>query len=261
MAKRKQTTKKKQQSRSGYTRDKHPENLSTDEKNGLAVPPANDKGRQAGRIPPAQRKYKARYEAVSAQEAMMNLSARLRGDLDPIKGGLDNDTQDENEEQETGGNMTAHDDFDPLGPADPEPGDPALIAEEKALSSPGMQVGNVQLSNTPSAIDTLLQKLPTGSLLDNTNPYLAQRSRVTLELSDGAMSMSVIDIMPTRYGLTILLPLLEDGVTFIPKPGSEITVVQKENSWKCFFPGTYFECPELSLMGIVFVRADEEAND
>jgi hypothetical protein len=221
--------------------------VAADEKEGLAVPVATAKGRQEGRTPPAQRKYGAKYDAVSAQEAQMNLAARLRGDLPPIPGGLD----DEDEEQTEESTMEKRSDFDPLGGQEPEPGDETLVAEEQALRETARGMAQA-VADTVERVAQEHQIKP-----DPMKTYLEQRDRVTLELADGSMSMAVIDVKQARYGITILLPLKDEGATFIPKPGSEITVVHNENSWDCFFPGTYFECPELQLLGIVFVKADE----
>jgi hypothetical protein len=234
--------------KSGYAADIMPDRLEGDEAAGLAVPVATGKGRQQGRVSPAQRKYAATYEAVSAAEAQRRMMARTSGQMPKIEGGLDDDGLPQEVQEEL--RMT-NDDFDPLG-AGIEPGDPALIEEEKALAA--------QQAHSPAAAYPVRPERVMGPSQLEANPlqeYLAKRMRVTLELSDGAMALSAIDIKESRYGITILLPLLEEGVTFIPKPGSELTVVQKDHRWDCFFPGTHFEVEELKILGLVFVKKDE----
>jgi hypothetical protein len=79
-----------------------------------------------------------------------------------------------------------------------------------------------------------------------------------LEMQDGAMSMTCIQVLDGQFSLTILLPLDDSGATFIPKPGSEITVVAKGVRQSCYFPGAHFEIPELKLLGLVFIKAESK---
>lgn len=232
-------------SKSGYAKDIPGAALEPAEREGGAVPVATEGGRQEGRVPPAKRLYGvAKYAVVDATQAQANMMKRIRGELPLIAGGLDyNIAADETE-------GTMDDNFDPLGDSvELEPGSPELEQEERKLAQatrrPPFQPKYTEAMNAPAAVPSATQE------------FLDKRCRVTLELADGAMSMSAITVKESRYGLTILLPLLSDGATFIPKPGSEITVVYGDKRWPCFFPGTYFECPELKLLGIVFVKAEE----
>lgn len=237
--------------KSGYAKDIGLA-VDPDERAGLAVPVATEHGRQEGRLSPAERKYGvARYSVVDATEAQANMIKRLHGELPPIDGGLDVDVsanEDDNMDNE---------DFDPLGgEPDFEPGSPELEAEERKLAErqmlPQAPKPVYAVSDPPAPSGQQRVQAAPPSALDD---FLNSRRRITLELADGAMAMSAITVKESQFGITILLPLLGDGATFIPKPGSEITVVMGEKRWPCFFPGTYFECEELKLLGIVFVKA------
>lgn len=235
-------------SKSGYAKDLAGSRVDSDERAGLAVPVATEHGRQEGRLAPAQRRYGvARYAAVSATQAQDNMMKRLRGEMPPIEGGLDYEIPLD----ETDDDMN-NADFDPLGDIndDFEPGSPELEAEEKKLAE-SMAVP----SSRPLFRDAKAHAAPVQS--NGYQEFIDRRCRLTLELVDGAMSVAAIAVKESKYGITILLPLLDDGATFIPKPGSEITIVFGDRRWPCFFPGTYFECPELKLLGIVFVKAEE----
>jgi len=231
--------------KSGYAKDL---GLGADKE---AVPVANEHGRQEGRLSPSERKYGvAQYQAVDAMTAQSNMIKRLRGELPPIQGGLDEHVP-LNEEDAMPEN------FDPLGASDElEPGAPELAAEEQALAEKYARYDRIAKQaavSRPVGIDPAKPGADTSAY----QAFLDKRIRLTLELADGAMCMSAIAVKESRYGITILLPLLDDGATFIPKPGSEITVVLGERRWPCYFPGTYFECQELKLLGIVFVKAEE----
>jgi hypothetical protein len=243
--------------KSGYARDLPGQSVEPAERDGLTVPIATEGGVQEGRLAPSNKRYgRAKYGVVSASEAQANMLKRVNGELPPIEGGLDDMANSTDEDYEG--------DFDPLGGRDmdadawPEPGSAELEAEEKALAEKTAQPLLADDAYSPTPPAPTQRPAPQPAPATNAMAtYVGQRRRITLELVDGAMSMSAIDVKESRYGVTILLPLLADGATFIPKPGSEITVVSGETRWPCFFPGTYFECPELELLGIVFVKAEE----
>ena len=246
--------------RSGYARDIMPERLEADERAGNTVPVASENGVQDGRVPPALRQYKARYKAVDLREAELNMAKRARGELAPIKGGLDDPEMMNFPEPQRGKSKTIAKtaSYDPLGETegeapDPQPGD--LAAEEQALDRRQVQLqaarsGYVQapaLAVAPAT--TYVQETPQ-------EVYLKQRNRVTLEMQDGTMAMSCVDVKASSYSVTILLPLAEGSSIFIPRPGSEVTIVKGESRWKTYYPGAQFELPELSLLGLVFIKAD-----
>jgi len=247
--------------RSGYAKDVMPSRVEAEEQAGLAVPVASENGAQAGIVSPTLRIYgKANYKAVTLREAEMNMAKRTRGEMPPIKGGLDDDDTMKFPESKRGQNKitVGRPGFDPLGEVpDPQPGD--LTAEEQALGrEQQMVVGRVVPLVQDPGVVTSAGPLQTFVTETPEQIYLRQRGRVTLEMNDGTMSVACIDVKESQYGITILLPLATEGATFIPKPGSEITVASGSNRWKCYFPGTYFELPELSLIGLVFVKAEEK---
>jgi hypothetical protein len=208
---------------------------------GTEAPKATVSGRREGRTSPGQRHYDAEYEMVDAKTAMDRAIKRQNGELPPIAGGLDGDDEAA--------------DFDPLGGSDPvaqdydfEPGSADLEAEERALAERhGIEPPARSAARAPAPRPVT----PAPSLLD-------ARTRVSLELTDGTMTMPAIEVLPGAYGVTILLPMQDNGVTFIPKPGSSVVIMHDDKRWPCYFPGTYFEWPEMRCLGLVFVRADEE---
>jgi hypothetical protein len=175
--------------------------------------------------------------------------------LGPISGGLD-DAEAESE-------MQVQSDFDPLGAPAPvdaeiEPGDAMLLAEEQELGRRKQGTARHDGVSVPT-VDALMSTALAAPEASGVPYSLLEPSiRVSLELSDGTMTMPAIRVLPGAYGVTILLPLSDDGVTFIPKPGSSVTVGHNDKRWPCYFPGTYFEWPELQCMGLVFVRRDDD---
>ena len=84
--------------------------------------------------------------------------------------------------------------------------------------------------------------------------YLKKRTRVRMKLSTGTVNMSVIDVVPDTYSITLILPMSDDGFMFTPDPGSDVELSwQGETPKKCYFPGSQFEIPALKLMGMVFM--------
>lgn len=86
--------------------------------------------------------------------------------------------------------------------------------------------------------------------------YLARRQRITMELPDSTVTMSAVDIVHSRCGIVVLLPQVKDGMTFIPKPGSELTLRVEDKTYTVYFPGVSFDLPELCLLGLCFVTAE-----
>lgn len=244
--------------RSGYARDIMPDRLESDELSGRTVPVANAAGVQEGIVPPAQRQYKARYKAVDLREAELNMAKRARGEMPPIKNGMDDPAVMKFPEPKRGNVRTiarpTPEAFDPLGEVEqPEPLPGDLAAEEQALArraAPMPMISHPVSAAMPGESKTYVSDTPE-------QVYLMQRNRVSLEMPDGTMAMSCISVIESQYGVTILLPLSKEGSIFMPKPGTSVTVVRGEKRWPAYFPGTSFEIPELSMMGLVFVKAEE----
>lgn len=245
------------QSRSGYAREIMPERVDPDEVAGKTVPIAGENGVQEGRVPPALKKYtNVEARAVSLDEADQLAHKRTIGEL-PLLGSEPVKTKGTKamKKGEKNVDKSKPRDFDTLGGSpEPEPGSPELVAEEERMAdeySRRIKAGQSRVGSGEEAPEQVNLKPSQKDI------YLSQRKRVTLELVDGSMSMSAIDVKQSKYGVTVIMPLVAEGSVFIPKPGSEITVVHGENRWPCFFPGTYFELEELGLIGLTFVKAEE----
>lgn len=233
--------------KSGYARSVNPARVEDAEKSGHTIPVATIGGRQEGRVAPAQRRYKAgQYEAVTLEVAMARMKARETGKAKPI--GLDIQQaaarnpmanmhlpQPEIQPTDDGADPdgTFGDVFSPQPVSAPEPtgGDLVLTTERRVA--------------VPKAVQSGEQR------------YLAQRQSVTLELADMTFQVTAIDVIMSKYAITVLLPT-DTGSTFVPKPGSELTVVLGDHNVVCYYPGASFVIPELKLMGLTFIRAEGE---
>ena len=225
--------------KSGYSKDINPVSAGSYAIPGTVLPVGTVGGKQEGRLSPAERVYKAKYKAVSLEEAMANMNARRSGKLPPIKGGLDDNTP------------TRVKQAAPIELQDQQQFDDANIVEapegEDCFTPNKEQAPRVATPAQPARV-----------AVSREATYLRQRTRVTLELPDSTMTMQAIDVLHTRYCVTILLPTNTDNATFIPKPGTELTVTENgEEAFKCFYPGATFEVPELSLLGLTFIRSDK----
>ena len=229
--------------------------------------------KQEGVLLPTERKYKPKtHKVVSAEEAQINMMKRSNGEMKPIEGGLDDMMAFEDQLPNEGVDkisVVAVDlpddmEFDPLGDIkDLQPGDPELEAEERALAAessrtvtePPLEIKTA--TNVPVREEINYVRIAEGPTL--TEQFLMQRERVTLGLTDGSMQITAVAVLASEYGVTILLPLKDDSVTFIPKPGSEIRISKEDKSWDCYFLGITFDLPALNMMGMVFVRNTEDA--
>lgn len=87
--------------------------------------------------------------------------------------------------------------------------------------------------------------------------YPDRRIRVSLALADGTFTLPAISVLASPYSITVLFPMREDSVNFMPFPGVEVTVSDGDRSYACYYPGASFEIPELCILGLVFIRKEE----
>lgn len=239
------------QKRSGYASEIMPERATTG-MSGTPVPIATEKGTQRGVIPPARRRYgTAKYESVTAEEAMTRMQKRIAGELPVIKGGLDDRQRPVQSVKksvapvEDSPDNTFEDNAFENGQA-PETTDGDMVGFEPMPPIPATQPGVRRLGAVPAE-----------HAVSKVESYLSKRQRLTMAMPGGMMSMSVIDVVQSRYSVTILLPAASDAGIFIPTPGSEITLQWGDVSVPCYFPGAQFDLPALGLTGLTFIKKDE----
>ena len=128
----------------------------------------------------------------------------------------------------------------------------ANAVEDAAMSVIAQLVASaISTKSTAAVPDEPKQVKEDETVLDG---YVKKRTRVRMKLANGMVNMSVIDVIPDTYSITLILPLNDDGFMFTPDPGSDV-----ELSWpgvspkKCYFPGSQFEIPALRIMGMVFM--------
>jgi hypothetical protein len=134
----------------------------------------------------------------------------------------------------------------PLVPSDEE-----LMAQEKARTK----------GSTPARPQSIGTEAPDPGPVRWAKPtgFLDQTCRVTMELTDGMMTISAIAVRENAYSLLMLLKITPDGSIFIPKPGTKLHISVKDKNWDVYFPGAYVEIEELQLGLMTFIKA--EAND
>jgi hypothetical protein len=87
--------------------------------------------------------------------------------------------------------------------------------------------------------------------------FLAGRSRLTIELQDGSIHVPVIAVLQSAYSITIIAPLKLNETTFVPRPGTEVTLRDGALDVKAYYPGAYAELPALGLAIMTFIRETE----
>ena len=235
--------------KSGYRADVL--NDDADARAGVSIPKAAWSGKQQGRLSPAERQYGvANYEVLTSEEAGARMAKRLKGELPPIRGGVDDPMPL--------GAKVAHDE----GINDPWPDAPDSAGYDGMTPVPsGQTPGGAQrqapLSSVKGILDGLDYQPPTVTQRSAADQYLKKRTRVSMELTDSTMNLSAIDVIVSRLGVTVLLPVSPDGGTVVPKPGSEATIVVGDKSYGVYFPGGQFEIEPLGLLGLSFIRKEE----
>lgn len=137
------------------------------------------------------------------------------------------------------------------------PGDSSAAAYPDGVTSkfpPPVQTAPASL---PPVIQSMHNPAVMGRELTDAEKLLKQRKRVTIELADGQFSIPIIDFRESRYSVTVLVPIDDSATTFIPKPGTELTLTCGQAIVKAFYPGAYVEYPELNCGIMTFIKADE----
>jgi hypothetical protein len=241
--------------------------MEPEEAGGMALPVASVSAdgrhvQQEGTPLPEERDYPPGvHDAVDATEAQRRMSARDRGSLPEIGGGLtDPGAVKEGAAQAPSRVLEA---FDPLGgAADPDAALPDEVRAGLRTEAAPLPVGRVYPAQGAAAPAVAVPPAPPPLQLEPklaaARDYLAQRIPVQLELQGGTMVVKAIDVQVSPYGVTILLPSQTEGVTFIPDPGSNVVIQVGEDRIPCFFPGAYADLPELAVMVLSFVKADTD---
>ena len=238
-------------SKSGYAKDKFPSQLDGEERAGGACPIADKNGKQEGRLSPTMRQGGTGYEAVTAAEADRRRVARMRGTLPKIPGGIDDPIPKKGvalPHPKITGDESFEDKRMDMGVTNEAPANvtPATRLQHQALQ----QAQSLQPAQVPKEATHKCTCTVERSKADD---YLAKRSRVQFIVDGGTYSVPTIDMKVTAVCLTILLPCGSNDATFIPKPGSRLTVCAGERQWPCFFPGTACELPELGVMALILI--------
>jgi hypothetical protein len=127
------------------------------------------------------------------------------------------------------------------------------MGEEFAINSEGTEV----IDKLSEYRDVAPAALVEEHTVVQQSPIPKHTKRVALSLVDGTMTLPTINIINTQYSVTLFIELKDDAMTFIPKPGTELSIIVDGVETPCYFPGTFFEWEEINLMGLVFVKATE----
>lgn len=123
---------------------------------------------------------------------------------------------------------------------------PQVVHESPPATSRCLQV--TALMNEPT-VQTYVAK-------SEAEQFLAQKTRVTIELADGIFTMPAVSVRQSSYCAVVLIPLRDDQSIFVPKPGTELTLVHKDDRLRVYFPGSYVEYPELGVAVMAFIKAE-----
>lgn len=196
------------------------------------VPSASTSGRQQGVPPPSQRTITAGYEAVTLAEAEARARARRHGAAPIIAGGID-DLEAASRGEPVGAVLGADQAEQPVRPA---------ATFDVPIQPPVRRV--LLAEAAPQSASPAQQSAPAPL------PTLRQTKRVTFTFENGTYSMPCVDVKEGPSGLMILLQADPNSATFVPAGGSRFTVGLGGKSWRVFYPGLYFELPELGLIAM-----------
>jgi len=245
---------------SGYASEVAPELLSAEERAGRAVPRAEGKGHQAGRVAPAKRKT-VNYKAVTAADADKLLRDRSNGKAPLIEGGLD-DAAREKPEPKTQYEDTRMEDMD---------------SPEEVATRPTPTLDLTNLEDLQALLQMLKPHLAAMQPVEHVGltkqaiveraPVIKQaapipqpaRKRVSMEIENaGTYSIPAIDVVEAGYGVFVVLPCGSNDAVFTPTPGASVRVLFDGKVHDCYFPGVAGELPGLNVMVLALVTKPAE---
>jgi hypothetical protein len=206
--------------------------------------------RQTGKMPLIRGGIDDNRPEVVAAQAQQNVAAAM------IKAASQDNFLEEGNQfgvESVAGDM---DGFEPVPAQTPQPPRATRHSEPTYDELSAELDGSAPKAGAPVPSPYIKQAAPVAYAQTKEQAYMAQRQRVSLELSDSTVNLSCIDCIHSRYGVTLLLPLSQDGVTFMPKEGTELTLRIGDSAIPCYFPGTYFEVPDLKLCGMALIKRD-----
>jgi len=209
------------------------------------VPSANADGTQATprkRRPPRTGQPAQVWSPAQAQAA-------LSGDL-PGRGAHQEPT-DVFEREEV-------DVFNPQTPQERLHALPKVVAEATIPVEKTAQLQN-QPTTPQAPTPARAPVVPVRSPADN---FLQQSQRMTIEVNDGTFLLPIISAKQSQYGIILFLPMAAESTLFLPKPGTEMVITCRidgqQQSRRVYYPGTYAEVPELSVIVMSLIVAEDD---
>jgi hypothetical protein len=154
-----------------------------------------------------------------------------------------------------------HDAFTPT-PPDEELEERAEKALEEKLQA-AEEVERPSIAGEPSveAPPTPLPEAPAVSKHAQAfDTFSKSRSRVRFDVSDGIFTIPVIKCVRSKYCINLFLPLSDDTMVFVPKPGTQLSITTNTDgvsaTYQVYFPGTYSEIPELGMAIMTLIMGD-----
>ena len=219
------------------------------------VPRALPSGGQEGVVPPAKRKYNAKYDVVSGAEAVSNMVARMNGKMKPIANGLDTPGEAALPPKQVPP-MAKKEAVAP--PVEEEPFDPVELPAEPEIPETDMGLSNAAYYPDSAKTDKAVSM--------KSAPRKPQTQMVTMEVrqehQDGTFStfitvgLPVIKVEQDSNCLALISPVSEDQCVFMPAAGSDILLSGAGlNSMHVFYPGTRVTLYEHGISVMCFVKA------
>lgn len=221
-------------------------------------------GGQVGRELPKSRKYIAKYDMVSLEEASKRMSGRINGDIAPIENGLDIDYIDDPDvtSEDSDGTIASTDnefgiasipeeiDFDAFGDSS---GVEVNSDSKEEQDKPYIMANLPLITNKPKIVEKVVEK-PV-KIPSKADKFLDGRTKIEMVINGMHFKLNAIFVSITDYSITVLLPIGDSG-EIIPNPSSEAEITYFGETFHCFFPGSYFKVDDLSLYGLCFIKGE-----
>ena len=245
--------------RSGYARDVLPSAVDATERDGLAVLPAGE--RQIRQRPedfvrgkheqPKTKTYKdvlmsgTTIITRAAASAEPNSGKRVRRTAPPAAASEQAQEQELMHTLPRAAGRTAP--FDPFTPGEPDPetgAEPAYMPPAgTVIEAPGDEPVRQPYAHPATAT--------AAAVIPRYAPAPAGK-KLVMGLADGDLHLRAKDVLLSPYGIAVLMPM--DGMLFMPKPGTELTLAWDDKHEAVYFPGVTFDLDMIQCMVLIFIK-------
>lgn len=91
---------------------------------------------------------------------------------------------------------------------------------------------------------------------DTLEIYKSRKTRVSFSIGSGEVSLTAVSFTVTPTSVAVVTRTDTDAMGYVPGIGESLNIRNGADSYRCTFPGSVIDIPELGISVMVFIRED-----